>query len=669
MKKAWIFPIDSSLYANQQFPSDNEKMPPPVVTDLDGDGVNEVVMVTLDGKLLVLEAPSFPTDWTPAAGTREQVSNFAVKLEASLLPSIKVRVGREAVALSTGYLDPYTEKEMRKQVVVVVTREWTVLCFDHNLKLLWESNVQEHFPEHDAHREVAVLITSHCMRVNDRGMVLVGGSTESSDAETPSNPASSTLNKELKVLFGPKDRDAAEKDDMDVVTEHDTHFSYYAFEGRKGALRWKHDAGDFQNALEDHKVLYPQHAHRLDAHTSSNLRHHLEVDWRQYRNQLLGVLPHKWERRDDTRLALAHFGGRNRPGSRTTAPAAQAKDKHDDSSHAPNLLNAAKLRQHLERRRHRPHTSSEHVSKPDVIVAHLSRGIEVIHLYTGRTLCQLPLGSGTHADLNMDGVIDHVIPVTERAVGYRWQSLPACFGLALTGVPPRDVLWNGSICSNRGAMDLANIRTGSTSRRDNPDMDADVEAVSPVLIRTRRHKAGGVEDKSYDSVFLVSSGRMTSYSADGHLNWHVPTPASWTPTHRFQQWDYYDVPSVNRHVPSLKRIPRGPNAREEYIVAVGQSSVVLVDPVNGRVLSGSSLPDVPIATAVAGDFNNDGYTDLIIATKAAYYGYVMKRKAGTKIMGMISGVFLMVIAAIAATHYVSQKKQGPAGKQFKRSTD
>jgi hypothetical protein len=42
-------------------------------------------------------------------------------------------------------------------------------------------------------------------------------------------------------------------------------------------------------------------------------------------------------------------------------------------------------------------------------VAHLQEGLEVVHLYSGRTLCQLHLPAlGLHADLNGDGVLDHV---------------------------------------------------------------------------------------------------------------------------------------------------------------------------------------------------------------------------------------------------------------------
>lgn len=53
--------------------------------------------------------------------------------------------------------------------------------------------------------------------------------------------------------------------------------------------------------------------------------------------------------------------------------------------------------------------SMHSAAAPNVLVAHLEEGIEAVHLYSGRTLCKLHLSSpGLHADLNGDGVLDHV---------------------------------------------------------------------------------------------------------------------------------------------------------------------------------------------------------------------------------------------------------------------
>ena len=51
------------------------------------------------------------------------------------------------------------------------------------------------------------------------------------------------------------------------------HFSFFAFDGQKGSLRWKHAAGDFIDEL-----ITPQLDYKLDAASTRN-RHHGEMPW------------------------------------------------------------------------------------------------------------------------------------------------------------------------------------------------------------------------------------------------------------------------------------------------------------------------------------------------------------------------------------------------------
>ena len=54
-------------------------------------------------------------------------------------------------------------------------------------------------------------------------------------------------------------------------------------------------------------------------------------------------------------------------------------------------------------------TRGQPVAAPNALVAHLEQGLAVLHLADGALMCQLHLASpGLHADLNGDGVPDHV---------------------------------------------------------------------------------------------------------------------------------------------------------------------------------------------------------------------------------------------------------------------
>lgn len=74
----------------------------------------------------------------------EGFSEARVLAEVSLLPDkIRVASGRRAVAMASGVIDKtYKQGQPLKQVLVVVTSGWSVMCFDHNLKKLWETNLQ-----------------------------------------------------------------------------------------------------------------------------------------------------------------------------------------------------------------------------------------------------------------------------------------------------------------------------------------------------------------------------------------------------------------------------------------------------------------------------------------------------------------------------------------------
>lgn len=65
-----------------------------------------------------------------------------VQCQCTPLPSVQVAMG-------VGFIDAEPAEKVRpprKQVLVVVTASWQVLCFDHNLVLMWEVAIEESLP-------------------------------------------------------------------------------------------------------------------------------------------------------------------------------------------------------------------------------------------------------------------------------------------------------------------------------------------------------------------------------------------------------------------------------------------------------------------------------------------------------------------------------------------
>ena len=64
------------------------------------------------------------------------------------------------------------------QIVVIVTDDWHVMCFDPELNLKWEVSLPltvNLLEEAYAVKSLGVLITSHSVQKNNGGLIIVGG--------------------------------------------------------------------------------------------------------------------------------------------------------------------------------------------------------------------------------------------------------------------------------------------------------------------------------------------------------------------------------------------------------------------------------------------------------------------------------------------------------------
>jgi len=210
-------------------------------------------------------------------------------------------------------------------VIVVVTEGWNILVFNYQLKLLWSRSIESADLSHSYLSEVSILIDPHPMRINDTGVIIIGGRMspkrdlthlqthhsdptasvdDSSHATSEYMPHESHTSRILKP--GDAIVDTMEENDQETESlmkdnlhfdRQEAHFSYYAFDGRTGSNRWRHDSTSFVEEDVASGLLRPQH----EVHVG-------EVDWRQFRTSILHALPHSWNGdRMDTWLDLKHF--------------------------------------------------------------------------------------------------------------------------------------------------------------------------------------------------------------------------------------------------------------------------------------------------------------------------------------------------------------------------
>ncbi|KAL5752565.1 hypothetical protein ACOSP7_022762 [Xanthoceras sorbifolium] len=661
-KEAWF-------HLSDEYPIkyDGDRLPPPIVADLNGDGKKEVLVATHDAKIQVLEPHTRRVDGG--------FSEARVLAEVSLLPDkIRIASGRRAVAMATGVIDrTYKQGQPLKQVLVVVTSGWSVMCFDHNLKKLWDTNLQEDFPPNAHHREIAISISNYTLKHGDTGLVIVGGRMEvQPHAYMDPFEEIGMVEKNAEQHR----RSASEKEAADNSgTVNLRHFAFYAFAGRNGALRWSRKNENIEAESSDASRLIPQQNYKLDVH-AMNTRHPGEFECREFRESILGVMPHHWDRREDTQLKLAHFRRHKRKalkkmvGKTTNYPFHKPEENHPpgkDSTKkisnfigkAANYASSSKTKKPIN---YIPTITNHTVLwwVPNVVVAHQKEGIEAIHLASGRTICKLHLQEGgLHADINGDGVLDHVQAVggngaEQTVVSGSMEVLRPCWAVATSGVPVREQLFNASICQH---SPFSLFQHGELRRFGRTSDSVSLEVATPILIPKNdghRHRKGS----HGDVVFLTNRGEVTAYSPgtqshDAVWQWQLLTDATWS-----------NLPSpsgmmeAGTVVPTLKTFSLRVHDNQQMILAAGDQAAVVISP-GGSTLTSVELPAPPTHALVCEDFSNDGLTDLILVTSNGVYGFVQTRQPGALFFSTLVGCLIVVMGVIFITQHLNSIKGKP----------
>jgi len=395
--------------------------------------------------------------------------------------------------------------------------------------------------------------------------------------------------------------------------------AFYAFDGKTGSLRWKHESTDFQPELHSLKMLHRPENFKTEATHIADLG---EVDWRAYRRSILAQLPHSWQRREDTQLRLAHFN-RKKPRSREKTLQAAVP-----TAHIPGLADW-KL----------AHQAQEHIEKPNVLVAHLREGIEVIHLYTGRRLTQLTLGAGTWDDINADGVIDHaqVFGTLDHAERLNDESpdtkeAPVCFAEVRTGVPVVGELFNATVCQS----DHFDLYTPFSTQKH-------IEAVAPVTYRSPTR-----ETAHLDTIFFAGNGQITSFAQDGGQRWEAETICTW------------DAGLQAESIEELLLVPLHEGIQEQYLLAVAPRAFAILHPEGGTVVSEMDLPEDLTATVSVGDIDHDGINDLVFTSATAVHAYVLARRPSSFLFQLLIGGLIAVILGVMLTGFVEGSKSQKA---------
>jgi len=505
----------------------------------------------------------------------------------------------------------------------------------------------------------------------------------------------------LPVKYDPDEPEWEE--DNDEYEENLHHFNYFAFEGKRGALRWKNRAYDFMPLGFDHEVTVPQHNYKLELH--NQYQHAGENDWRHYRNSVLRTLPHKWASKDDTRMYTAHFSKNHKRDAQDhsqQADAAHAREvgffassdpvkgagssaatKGDSRIKKRRRSSSAKIAAIKDRRGGSADRAASVLQTPkhaNVVVTHRKEGVEVLHLHTGRPLLELPLPINmVHADINKDGSVDRVEGVVSehsvlRPFGHRVSADDEpnhCYAWVTTGTPPTHALFNESICQAQSPMAvMMHMMLKGVAGARGGDGNGNVKLMTATPAVLKRRKDRDELDRNVDlldAIFLMNDGLVSSYNYAGGLNWQVQTAATFMQPAfvRVERHSdtllagedmnpYIDMPMM----PALEVMHLKANRRDdEHILVLGMHSGTILTQ-DGDVVAGFALPDVPTGPVVVADFDRDGYNDIIIQTRTAVKGMSITPQRQRKPLTFLLGGLLSLVFAAVMVHHATLPSDG-----------
>ncbi|CAG5124890.1 unnamed protein product [Candidula unifasciata] len=641
----WRKRSEMSKFANGKFMTDADRCPLPVVTDLEGDGVNEIVLISNDLQHLnVLAMPP------PSEEGSKTLAHVVVKdkAELSLVERVKGHKSRPAV-VGVGFTVPYTSMmQIRKQVIVVVTDDWQVLCYAHDLKLLWYQQLP--LPVSDFSsvevKALAVLVSPFSIEKKHKGLIVVSGSFRHKTHKPD-------LLAEFKRIEEPS-RNRTIIFSSEYENETLTHFSTFALSAEDGLFLWKHTSGDFEKPKQEEK----KSSSRSDIHWKLALCHKKahkgESPWSDYGRQLDVFLPHMWADNSDTEIIMARIN------KQFDTDINEAQDSHETStSQNPSAL----LPEHLigfSYGGQRPHSDHEHVNNPNSLMVRSPEGMQVLSLVTGepKTTLLFPPDRSVYLDMDGDGHL-------EKLVWDLGQHYSPCYVDVWRINPVQERLQQIALCySKRIFWSRSWSLEEDVYKKIPPKVIKSVARKSGVLHHFLGHRL--FEENTYDIITFGGLGRVSSIGIDGTIHWQTATEAKWADlSMNMRRAGGRPVPDEIKEEfllsfqPSRVIMPLKEAGAKAAVAVSGWNTLAVVDLVEGTVLAQHSIPAPSTGPLVYGDFDNDGLMDIILTCKKGYIGFTMKLQHNYELTVLYTiSVFLLIILISWLISASSQSESG-----------
>lgn len=646
------------------------QMPPPVITDLNGDGSPETLLLVTRDHLAVY----------PTGALRRSYDNSFVPLSHTFVAAL----GSPAIGIATGHLTYPDNKSFvtsgpkrRRQHVAVVTDDYRLTLFNYRLEEVWSVALLTVSEASMIPYHASIQLLPERIYEQDLGCVIVS-----------------------VVVGGPN------------ATER---MAFFGINGASGEIRWKRtiDTFDALDKAVASRQLHPERIDRLIFSESDLFEHNNELDWHHFRESVVAAMPHSYSHPWDDQIHPHHFfkvKGRKKHDRKEAvlsgkavggAPAGAAGASKYKSRHVSEQGNdVGELGEHLHMLRKgiddavsgkggKPHERRR--LHPNVIVHHSRVGIQVLHLYTGKPVTRLmPLKRHvTYHDVDDDFSIDEVgVDIGARQTHHHRHGMDeeiVCNGVVWSGIPYSEhPTFNVTICDSEGLMSSMSLLTHfirGDGAEDEPRADPlsligsrnvghkYTRAVTPLVVQQHSAKGVNMWRVRRRAVFMIDSGLVTCVSpVSKQVIWRAQTDAGFenkkeaeevsgglhsqeeadNRVRRFPHLSHYSFHAADAPVRSAKTMHYG---SDPYVIAVGTRVMAAVNARNGHIIRSAKLYSPPIAPLVVADFNGDGTNDIVVTSENGYYGFIVTHQNG----GSTTSILMAMTIALLALLYGAQR--------------
>jgi len=377
----------------------------------------------------------------------------------------------------------------------------------------------------------------------------------------------------LHVKIESKTSNTDEKgEETELQTEFKTYDILLSINAETGSLKWIHT----NHFPTSQKQISPPHSDSSNIEISY-IPSKSTVDCLQrYRSTIMrkqkdnqshpSVFPHFfWDGKEDSTLHLGYFDRRHHHGHDSTKGTSKTQKSKTQKVFTHPLHHHHHHHYHHQQHAHNPPPKSHKNDslKANIIISHGKDGIQVYSLKNGHPVCHTSLlGSGnSYADINQDGILDHVHVPTIRSEGEE-PHLPAslyklweqsgldpnqnrsddnfdhCRIVGYSGVPPVEELFQSS--------SLCEWNRRRNSYNNGPEYSGTSVSTSPPLFMPNR------ENGNLDMFLAFHHGKVTKYEFPSQ---HESDLLQYEKRNDIWKWDV-----IHKNTPKWNPTPEGQGA-------------------------------------------------------------------------------------------------------------